>query len=702
MGHVNGSFDGKFRHDFYWQKLDAAQNNRGRHFDLFSMSPDNIIDKIRDRSEDPANLTFGQMGLSPILLAAVEKQGWTEPTPIQRIAIPAFIQLGSNRLAYKSLWAESGTGTGKTAAYTIPLLQLILESNKEQRRINSKMPLQPRQAVAPERSHSITKEKMGAAVTALILSPTRELAMQIGSVILSFINSSKDLSHLTVSILTGGVPIEPQIEMLAERNSRGQSLDILIATPGRLIDLFSHESSGEMGSDTVQDKALEKQLIAALDLKIQSADSNKIGHKRRRKNTSDMSLSFNDIEKLKINDMISSAGRDGGRRSSIQNILSNVQYLVLDEADRLLSSGFKNEMDQILTLLPPAPSTSPDLERKQTYHQLKTLLFSATFPKQIEPRVYHLLERLYGKQDESSLPLRLLVDVKTAVADQRGNNSGTTSLSSPLLDLNVEDLTQSDEALTDRQQRRLEKKASIVSPQISIQGSESTIDLRIIRMEEKDRTQVLRRLLDEYGSEQWDRVLVFVSTRYASEHVASKLTRANIRAAELHGKLDQNDRTRRLDDFRHGKIQVLVATDLASRGLDVVGLPAVVNYDLPRSSADFQHRIGRCGRAQNRGVAVSFVTAANESHMDLIEKRHLKQTRNTIPREVLKGFEPDEEKWSMTTAATKVNIDGIQHSFGGFAYDRMHGGIKGRRKSKKDKIREKAVLEQKSMENPNE
>jgi ATP-dependent RNA helicase RhlE len=166
--------------------------------------------------------------------------------------------------------------------------------------------------------------------------------------------------------------------------------------------------------------------------------------------------------------------------------------------------------------------------------------------------------------------------------------------------------------------------------------------------------------------------------------------------------LDQDARTRRLDDFQRGKIRVLIATDLASRGLDVVGLPAVINYDLPRSTADFIHRIGRCGRAQHRGTAISFVTPTNESHMDLIEKRHLMQNRNTITREVLPGFEPDEEKWLITSAATKVHVEGVQHSVEGLAHDRMFGGVKGRRKSKKDKIREKTMLDQQRQKSPNE
>jgi superfamily II DNA/RNA helicase len=144
-----------------------------------------------------------------------------------------------------------------------------------------------------------------------------------------------------------------------------------------------------------------------------------------------------------------------------------------------------------------------------------------------------------------------------------------------------------------------------------------------------------------------------------------------------------------LEDFKKGKINVLIATDLASRGLDVQGLPAVVNYDLPRSTSDFVHRIGRTGRAGNKGTAITFVTAANEAHYALIETRHLGGT--SVKREVLPGFEINEAKWEVATLATTVNVDGVQHSDKGLAYDKMFGGNKGRRTSKKDKLREKAA-----------
>jgi superfamily II DNA/RNA helicase len=160
-----------------------------------------------------------------------------------------------------------------------------------------------------------------------------------------------------------------------------------------------------------------------------------------------------------------------------------------------------------------------------------------------------------------------------------------------------------------------------------------------------------------------ERALVFVATRHAADHVAQKLERVGIPAAALHGDMSQGAREQALADFRSERVQVLLATDLAARGIDVVKLPLVVSYDLPRSPADYVHRIGRTGRAGETGLAIAFVTADTEAHFRLIEKRN----RVQIPREVLAGFEP-------TEVAKPVLSE--------------HGGVKGKRKSKKDKLRE--------------
>ena len=210
-------------------------------------------------------------------------------------------------------------------------------------------------------------------------------------------------------------------------------------------------------------------------------------------------------------------------------------------------------------------------------------------------------------------------------------------------------------------------------------------------MEQRDRTQVLKTLWQTHEAD-WSQggVLVFVSTRYAAEHVSRKLRRIGIRSHALHGKLDQEARDRRLQELQSGKVQVLVATDVASRGLDVVGLSAVVNYDLPRSTADFVHRVGRTGRAGRKGVAVTFVTPSTEHHYDLIETRHIVEPTE---RETLPGYELDPEAWSIQSEGSRMRAPGAGASAHDLAHDRMVGGIKGKRKSKKDKLREKAAQE---------
>ena len=156
---------------------------------------------------------------------------------------------------------------------------------------------------------------------------------------------------------------------------------------------------------------------------------------------------------------------------------------------------------------------------------------------------------------------------------------------------------------------------------------------RSIHVDPARRTQVLRHLINKHG---WSRTLVFVATRYSTGHVAEKLRRAGIPAAALSGDLSQGARTQALADFRAGRVTVLVATDVAARGIDIAQLPAVVNYDLPRSTTDYVHRIGRTGRAGESGVAVSFVPDNVEQHFRLIEKRQGMR----VPREIIAGFEP--------------------------------------------------------------
>ncbi|MFC0169868.1 DEAD/DEAH box helicase [Pseudoduganella danionis] len=414
-------------------------------------------------------MSFSSLGLVPPLVNAVTEIGYQHPTAIQRAAIPVILRGGD-------VLGAAQTGSGKTAAFALPLLQSLLDNRSGPRQLHG-----------------------------LVLVPTRELAVQVGESI------RKLVAHLPmqikVAIVFGGVSINPQMMAL-----RGGA-DIVVATPGRLLDLIDHNA-------------------------------------------------------LKI-----------GRTA----------MFVLDEADRLLDLGFSEELNRILSLLPP---------------QRQNLFFSATFP----PLVQALAERMLHQ------PQRVEV------------------LSEPV--------------------------------------SKPDIVQRAIMVDVARRTMLLKHLIKE---NQWSRVLVFVATKYAAEHVADKLNRNGIRAAAFHGEFSQGARSEVLADFKACRLQVMVATDVAARGIDIARLPAVVNYDLPRSAVDYTHRIGRTGRAGESGVAISFVSAETEQHMRLIEKRQ--EVR--LEREQVRGFEPVETV--PPPAANSVT-------------DTVNGGIKGKRKSKKDKLREAAAL----------
>ena len=191
------------------------------------------------------------------------------------------------------------------------------------------------------------------------------------------------------------------------------------------------------------------------------------------------------------------------------------------------------------------------------------------------------------------------------------------------------------------------------------------IEQHAVEVDAARRTLLLRHMVQVGG---WTRVLVFVATQYAGNTLASKLRGLGLNARPFHGDLSQGARTHVLDEFKCGRLQVIVATDVAARGLDITELPVVVNYDLPRSAVDHTHRIGRTGRAGASGLAVSFIcadVAGSEAHFRLIEKRHGQR----VPRERVAGFEP---------SAAAIPAAAL-------------GGIKGKRKSKKDKLREAAA-----------
>jgi ATP-dependent RNA helicase RhlE len=416
-------------------------------------------------------MPFASLGLSPALLRAVIHQGYAAATPIQAAAIPPILQ-------GRDVLACAQTGSGKTAAFALPLLQRLA-------------------------TLSSTKPR---AVKALILVPTRELAVQVGESLREFAqhlpHAPQVASALKITTLFGGVSINPQ--MLGLRGGT----DIVVATPGRLLDLIDHNAVS----------------------------------------------------------------------------LSGVQTLVLDEADRLLDLGFAEELQRILALLPAAR---------------QHLFFSATFPPKVEQLAQSMLHD----------PVRIF--------------------------FTAEPETQPD------------------------------IVQRAILVDAPRRTQLLRHLIEQ-NTQTWSRVLVFVATKHAAEIVSEKLRKARINAEPFHGEQSQGKRTQVLADFNASRLKVVVATDVASRGLDVRELPVVVNFDLPRSSVDYVHRIGRTGRAGEAGVAVSFVSAATEAHFWLIQKRQ--QVR--VPLEVIEGFEPTETAPEAGPA---------------------NGGIKGVRPSKKDKLRAAAA-----------
>ena len=423
-------------------------------------------------------MPFTSLGLSAALASVAQRLGYQAPTPVQVQAVPAI-------LAGRDVLALAQTGSGKTAAFVLPLLQ----------NLQAVVVSQPRLA------------------RTLVLVPTRELAVQVGEV---FTAMAQGLGRgIKVAVLFGGVSVNKQMMFL-----RGGA-DVVVATPGRLLDL--------LGSSAV--------------------------------------------------------------------VLSGVQSLVLDEADRLLDLGFAEELGRVLAELPP---------------QRQNLFFSATFPGKVQTLAQTLLRdavKIEIKAEPQTLP----------------------------------DILQ-----------------------------------RAIAVESPQRTQLLRHL---FAQNHWKRVLVFVATKHAAEIVADKLRKARINAEPFHGVLSQGKRTQVLADFKASRVKVVVATDVAARGLDIADLPVVVNFDLPRSAVDYTHRIGRTGRAGASGLAVSFVSHDALPHWHLISKRH----NLNMALEVVAGFERSEADLAVDalTPATRTPASAPANS---------NGGIKGKRPSKKDKLRAAAAL----------
>ena len=362
-------------------------------------------------------MSFSELGLSDQLLQAIKYESYERPYPIQTKAIPAI-------LSGKDVVGFAPTGSGKTAAYVLPILDILQQK-------------------------PYTKSRT---IPVLILVPTRELAAQVEEVIRMF-NVFLQREIIAKAVF-GGVSINPQMKNLF-------GTEILVATPGRLLDLVSRN---------------------AIDL-------------------------------------------------------SHLQLLVIDEVDKMFNLGFKEEMEQILSLLP---------NKKQS------LVFSATTEKTIDT----MLEAL---------------------------------LNQPV---------------------KIEITSDPIAPELISQAA------YLVSAEKKG--PLLRHLILSGG---WQQVLVFTSSIRAADNLVAKLNKNGVQALALHGDKSQGARTEALRRFKTGTLRVLVATDLAARGIDIESLPYVINYELPRSPKDYIHRIGRTGRAETKGEAISLVTEEDRHHFKVIQKK---------------------------------------------------------------------------------
>ncbi|MCF6350823.1 MAG: DEAD/DEAH box helicase [Flavobacteriaceae bacterium] len=376
-------------------------------------------------------MSFKTLGLTDNLLKAVAQKGYTKPSVIQEKAIPLILK-------GKDILASAQTGTGKTAGFTLPILQL-LEASKHQK-------YKP--------------------IRALILTPTRELAAQIQENIKEY-SIFLDIKSM---VIFGGVKPAKQIATLR------QGVDILVATPGRLLDLEN-----------------QKKLS-----------------------------------------------------------LKRVEFLVLDEADRMLDMGFQRDINKILALLP---------KRRQN------LLFSATFSKEIKKLASEFLDH-------------------PAMVEATPENS--------------------------------------------------TVDKIIQKIYRTDKSNKAKLLIKLILDGNWQQVLVFTRTKHGANNLCKKIVKKGISAAAIHGNKSQGARTKALAGFKDGSIRVLVATDIAARGLDIPLLPQVINYELPNISEDYVHRIGRTGRAGANGEAISLVSSDELEYVKGIEKLLGYKLVSTV----IEGFEP--------------------------------------------------------------
>lgn len=374
-------------------------------------------------------MTFSELGLCPEILAALSRQGYTEPTPIQAQAIPPV-------LAGNDVMAAAQTGTGKTAGFTLPILERLKDN---------------------ERAKSNTAR-------VLILTPTRELAAQVGESVATY-GAGLPLNY---AVVFGGVKINPQMMKLRK------GVDILVATPGRLLDLY-------------QQNAVR-------------------------------------FPKLEV--------------------------LVLDEVDRMLDMGFIHDIKKIIKLLPA---------------KRQTLMFSATFSDDIRALAKSLVNS----------PVEISVAPPNSTAER--------------------------------------------------------IEQIMYAAEKSEKPRMLMQILHDLNLPQ---VLVFSRTKHGCNRLVKQLDKGSFSAAAIHGNKSQGARTKALADFKAGNVQVLVATDIAARGIDIDKLPYVINYDLPQVAEDYVHRIGRTGRAGQVGHAISLVMDEEFKLLRAIEKL----IDQPIERQKLEGF----------------------------------------------------------------
>ena len=366
-------------------------------------------------------MTFSDLNLIDPIAKALKAEGYEKPTPIQQQAIPELLQ-------GKDLLGTAQTGTGKTAAFAIPMLQLLSQRKNEKRHIK-----------------------------ALVLTPTRELAIQIEE---SFKAYGKNLPLKTVVIFGG-------VKQGAQESALKRGCDILVATPGRLLDFI--------GQGIVS--------------------------------------------------------------------LKNLDFFVLDEADRMLDMGFVHDVKRIIKYLP---------------EQRQTLFFSATFPEEIQSLANSILKN----------PVRVSVTPVSSTAE--------------------------------------------------------TIQQSVYFVDKENKLDLLTHLLKE--KIEAPSVLVFARTKHGADKIARKLHAAKISAEPIHGNKSQNQRQNALSNFKTGKTRVLVATDIAARGIDIDDLQYVVNFELSDVSETYVHRIGRTGRAGADGKSISFVDG-----LDLI---NLKNTEKLIGKKI--------------------------------------------------------------------